>query len=64
MFHACLSLPFLFRSLAVSEHTHTYIHTQVNKGDLTPSEEQIDKLSKRKDLEAEIATLEKELAAM
>jgi hypothetical protein len=36
----------------------------VDKGEVTPSDEQQDKLSKRKDLEAEIALLEKELAAL
>jgi len=37
---------------------------QVGKGEVTASDEQKEKLGKRKDLEAEIASLEKELAAM
>ena len=37
---------------------------QVNKGAVTPSDEQMEKLNKRGELEAEVGALEKELAAL
>ena len=37
---------------------------QVDKGEVTPTDEQKEKLEKRKDLEAEIVSLEKELSSL
>ena len=45
---------------------HSVIHVlaQVDKGEVDPTDEQKEKLQKRKDLEAELASLEKELSSL